>query len=345
MPVDFLLQAPLALLPVLIFLGVLLHLDSFRLVSFDAVLLTLAGGAAMVPVGYFINEAILAALDLDLALYSRYGAPIVEELLKAAILIHLLRRDRIGFMVDAAILGFAIGAGFALAETLYHLYLAPELNIGLWLVRGLGTAVMHGGATAIFGVLAQALTDRHARLDWALYLPGLAIAVAVHSLFNHFPGSPIFATAVTLILLPLVLFLVFAKSEHRIHDWLLHDFQSHEHLLQEIRSGAFAHSEAGRFVLTLDSRFDPDVVADMFEYIRLHTELVLRAEEVLLAREKGLPIPPDGQDRESFERLHALERKIGKTAMLAMWPHLHFSREELAELYEFEMRARHAAKP
>jgi hypothetical protein len=74
--------------------------------------------------------------------------------------------------------------------------------------------------------------------------------------------------------------------------------------------------------------------------MRLHTELVLRAEEFSLAREAGTKPQVSVQDRQRFRDLHELERKIGKTALLALWPHLHYSRQELAELYELESRTR-----
>ena len=41
-----------------------------------------------------------------------------------------------------------------------------------------------------------------------------------------------------------------------IHNWLLTDYESHEHLLRDLRSGEFAHSEAGRFISDLRKKFN-----------------------------------------------------------------------------------------
>ena len=68
---------------------------------------------------------------------------------------------RVGFLVDAAVLGFAVGAGFALVENVVYLRAITDAPLGLWLVRGLGTAVMHGGTTAMFAMLARTLVDRY----------------------------------------------------------------------------------------------------------------------------------------------------------------------------------------
>jgi RsiW-degrading membrane proteinase PrsW (M82 family) len=342
MVTDFFLKAPIALAPVLIFLAVFHRLDAFKLVSFVTVLMALGVGAVLATASYLVNGHVLDGLPIGFTDYSRYVAPVVEEGLKAGVMIYLFNRNRLGFMVDAAIVGFSIGAGFALLENVYYLYLFPEANIGVWLVRGFGTAVMHGGATAIFGVLAQSLTERHAKLNPALYLPGLAAAIALHAAFNHFPGAPVLTMAVTLLVVPLTLLLIFAKSEHAADKWLLADYKSHEHVLQEIRDGSFAQTEAGRFISDLAKRFDPEVVKDMFAYLQLHTELVVRAEQMLLARENGEILMPTAEDHDKLHRLHDLEKEMGRTALLTLWPHLQFSRKELWELYRLENQARAA---
>ena len=53
----------------------------------------------------------------------------VEESLKGALVIYLIVRRRIGFFVDAAIAGFAVGAGFATLENAYY---ALELGPSHW---------------------------------------------------------------------------------------------------------------------------------------------------------------------------------------------------------------------
>ena len=90
-------------------------------------------------------------------LISDYDAPLLEDLLKGSVLIALVARGRVGFLVDAAVHGFAIGAGFALIENVTYLRAFGTAPWTLWLVRGLGTAMLHGGTTAIFGVLSRPL--------------------------------------------------------------------------------------------------------------------------------------------------------------------------------------------
>ena len=50
---------------------------------------------------------------------------------------------------------FRVGCGFALIENLYVLWNAPDAGLATWVVRGFGTAIMHGGATAIVAVIGM----------------------------------------------------------------------------------------------------------------------------------------------------------------------------------------------
>jgi hypothetical protein len=150
------------------------------------------------------------------------------------------------------------------------------------------------------------------------------------------------AAVSVLVLLPVGLTLMFRKDENKVHSWLLHDYQSHLHLLEEIKTGQYRNSEAGRFIAAMARRFSPQHAAMMFDYIRVHTELALRADKLDLARGQGEPLPVEQSYRENFQKLHGLERRIGSTAMMALWPHLHFTRKQLWELNEFEQEVKRA---
>jgi RsiW-degrading membrane proteinase PrsW (M82 family) len=343
-----LLKTAIALVPVVIFLAGFAVLDAFRVVSWRMLLLLLAAGGALAAVSYAINWRALDDLPIGFTNYTKYGAPLVEEPLKAALMLALFLRNRVGFMIDAAIAGFAIGAGFSLIENVIYLYnFAATANEGVWLVRGFGTAVMHGSATAAFGVISQYLIERRSsieqgryRINPVIFLPGLIVAIVIHGLYNHFPDQPLLAMTLILFVAPLSLVLVFFKSEHAAHKWLLTEYETHEHMLEDMRAGRLQTSEAGRFILTLSERFDLTVVAAAFEYLKTYTELTMTAEETLLDHEEGRAAPAARDVRAEFERLHELERRMGGAALLAIRPHLHFSRRELWEIHELQREAR-----
>ena len=316
----------LGLAPVLCFLGALVLLDSYKLVKLRWVVMAVVGGMAIAGIAYFVNGALLE--HFEFGFYTRYVSPLIEEGLKALVIVALIRAHRIGFLVDAAIFGFAVGAGFAVVENIDYLSMAPHSGLGTWFVRGFGTAIMHGGSTAIFAVASVALLGR----TYA-YLPGFALAVVLHSAFNHFFFSPIASTAGVAIIMPLLLNAVFVRSEKAVGDWLGRGFDADAEMLELINSGQLSDSPVGKYLHQLKDRFQGLVVADLLAYLRLYTELALRAKGLLMMRESGFDAPIDEPTREKFAELKYLEKSVGRTGLLAIQPMLHMSHKDLWQLY------------
>jgi protease PrsW len=333
MNADFALPAIVGLLPVSCFLAALLLLDSYKLVRLRAVVAAVACGIAVAGVGYLVNGWALEALPIALPAYVRYVSPFVEEILKGLFIVALVRAHRIGFLVDAAIFGFAVGTGFAMVENLYYLRAFPDAGMGTWIVRGFGTAIMHGGATAIFGVLGLAMRDRSSRADAAAFVPGLGIAVVLHSAFNHLLLTPKLATLAVLVALPPLFVSIFRRSEKSVGDWLGKGFDADTEMLELINSGRLSDSPVGRYLHTLKDRFHGPVVADILCYLRLYTELALRAKGILMMRESGFEVPVDAATREKFAEMGYLEGSIGRTGIMAIQPMLHMSHKDLWQLY------------
>jgi RsiW-degrading membrane proteinase PrsW (M82 family) len=318
---SLLIRAPIALVPVLLFLAALVHGDSYKLVRLRTVLGLVGAGALAAAASYAANLNLIALFAGGFDAYSRYGSPWVEEALKAAVLVILIRTHRIGLPVDAAIAGFAIGTGFGLVENLYYLASRPGIALGVHVVRGFGTAIMHGGTSTVLAMISVTLYERRPNGGPYLLLPGYLAAVVLHTAFNFLLFKPAIATLATVVALPLVIYLVFQHSERSLKGWLDEDLDSKVQLLESIIHGTFLDSRAGRVLRSLRDRFRGEDLADMLCLLRLHGELALRAKGVLLLRESGLEVPPlDEETRGKLEELRQLERGIGRTGMLALRP-------------------------
>jgi len=333
MSVDILVRAPVGLLPVLIFLVILVYMDSYKLVSLKSVLMVIVLGGLTALAAMYMNGWLLGVLDMPFKPFSRYVAPVIEEGLKALVIVYLFRSSRIGFLVDSAIMGFAVGAGFALVENYHYLQINSSASFAVWIVRGFGTAIMHGGATAIFAIMSQALTERQMKINPLYYLPGFTVAVFLHSMFNHFLVAPVLQTIGTLLVLPPLLQLIFHKSSRALHDWLELDFDADADLIEMIDSGQFSESKIGQFLDDLRDKFEGPIVVDMLCYLRIYTELAIRAKAALIARENGFELPAGDRTREKLEELHYLQKSIGKTGCLAMKPFLQIERKDLWQMH------------
>jgi RsiW-degrading membrane proteinase PrsW (M82 family) len=333
MILDLVARAPVGLLPVVAFLAALVYFDSYKLVGLRTVLGVIAAGALMAGACYFINDFALHRLPLDFVAYSRYVSPLIEESVKALALVYLIRTQRVGFLVDAAIFGFAVGTGFAVVENLYYLAVRPDAQIAIWIVRGFGTAIMHGGATAIFAIVSLGLAEKKPQGFAGVFLPGLIAATVLHSAFNHFLFQPVLATLGVLVVLPPLIYAVFRRSERSLADWLGADFDADARLLQLLDSDDFGTSNLGIYLDSLRKHFRGEVVADILCYLRLHLELEMLAKGMLLMREQDITLPLDSDARAKFDELRYLERSIGRTGRLAIQPFLHISGRDLWQIH------------
>ena len=333
MTVDFALHASVGLVPVCCFLVALVALDSYKLVDIRWILATIALGGIVAGLCYFVHKNVLESTAMLLSHYVRYISPFIEEFLKGLIIVLLLYRNRIGFLVDAAIFGFAVGAGFAVVENIYMLQVLPQTDMGIWIVRGFGTAIMHGAATAIFAVSYRALIRKRNRSPFIAFIPGFLVASIVHSIFNHFFLAPIANTIGVLVFLPMLMIVVYKRSEEAVSDWLDVGFDADTELLELIHSGRFSTSKVGIYLMTLKEKFQGEVVADLLCYLRLHVELAMRAKGLMMMRESGFASAVGEETKAKLVEMKYLDKSIGKTGKLALRPFLQFSRKDLWQIY------------
>lgn len=331
-------------LPVLLFLAALRFMDSYKLVPRSTLLESLLAGSLAAGAAYVTNRVLLEVVHVDRLLLGRVIAPLLEEGLKAAYIAWLIRTERVGFLVDAAICGFAVGTGFGIIENLYYAGALRDLSLPLWLARGLGTAVMHGSATAMFAIISQGLAERGGPNRWRVFLPGFLLASGVHAIFNLLTKHPYLTAAALIGFLPLLLAAVFERSERATRDWLGRGLDGDVEALEQILDGEVEGTRVGHYLESLKTRFPGTVVADMLCLLRIHLELSLRAKGMLIARAAGVEVPPDESVHANLTELRYLERAIGPTGVLAMMPLRRASSRDLWQVMLLSRRAETARK-
>lgn len=314
------LTAALSLAPVLCLLVLLILMDSFKLVAVRFVFLAIGAGVLAAIAALALNLWLIDGLSIPVPVVTRAIAPVTEELLKLAFVVYAVRARRIGFPVDAAIIGFAVGTGFALAENTYYLMAMPSAGIWLWLARGFGAAILHGATTAIAAISAQSLASRRAGARFSVFVPGALAAIVVHAIYNQFILAPVVSMLVLLAVLPPLVLLVFERSERATREWMSAGLDLDVELLKLVLSEQFDGTRLGRYLKELRDRFPGPVVADMFCLMRLELELGIRAKGMVMAREAGLDVPIDDDLVAGLAEVKYLERAIGPTGLAALGP-------------------------
>jgi protease PrsW len=198
--VPFLIALPLALLPVPLLAAIVLLLDRLEPEPRGNLVLCFAWGAGVAALlAAIINTAgLLFITQPDLGrsngefISATFGAPVVEETLKGAVLFWLLwrRRDEFDGPTDGIMYAAMVGLGFAMMENIgYYIgaLVRPEVGgaqlLGATFVfRGLLSPFSHPTFTSLTGIgVAYAAT--HRRGGWAA-VTGLIGAMILHGLWN-----------------------------------------------------------------------------------------------------------------------------------------------------------------
>ncbi len=324
-----------SIFPVFLFTAFLFLLDSFKLVIKKYLAFALLWGIASAVLAYFCNNFILDVARMKPVTYSRYLAPAIEEAIKLLFIFLILSRKRIGFMTDAAIYGFAVGAGFALAENIFFLKTAGNSNLLVWIIRGLGTATMHGTCTSLASIILIGGKSRNTSFLLSITL-AVATAYVIHSAFNHFYVNPIWQTIAIIILAPILFILIFKLTETQLQKWLEIEFSSEIELLKMINQGRFLSTRSGQFLASLQSRFVGETILDMYCFISLYLELSVKAKRNVMLRENGFPVMAEKDTGDKILELKQLRKRIGKVGELTLAPLIRMNYRSLWKLTYLE---------
>ena len=321
----------LSILPVLLFLIFLFLLDSFKLVQKKILVFAVLWGIISAGLAYMLNNYIIDLSQLSLETYSKYIAPGTEEIIKSLFIFVLISRKKIGFMIDAVVYGFAVGTGFALVENSLYIYNFPDVSIAVGIIRGFGTAFMHGGCTALLALMLINSKNTEASFLKHSFIAFIAIYL-IHSAFNHFYVHPLLQTVGIIVLLPLIFILIFNRNEKQLQHWLEMEFSSEIELLQMINKGQLSETRAGEYLTSLKTRFSPEIIVDMYCYIRLYLELSIKAKRNLMLRENGFPMIQEDDIEDKLQELHVLKKQIGKVGEITLAPLIRMNYRDLWKL-------------
>lgn len=174
-----------------LFLYLVRSLDLYGTGSPRAIALSFSWGAAsvfIVLLGYRLIRDPLPLLPmplLDETSVMLFVAPVLEETVKALVLLYLIRRPTFTYFVDGAVYGFAAGIGFAVLENYLYIFQSVEIGLGTALGRVISTNLMHASAGAVVGIALGFSRFRRFRGRAFYLLAGLSLAILLHAAFNR----------------------------------------------------------------------------------------------------------------------------------------------------------------
>jgi protease PrsW len=202
-PGAFLLGFALAIVPVPLYVMLALWIDRFEPEPVRTLAQTFAWGATVavfiaILVNTWVAGFVEAAAGLEMAdrIASVFSAPVVEELSKGAALYILFQelKDEFDGVVDGVVYAAMVGLGFAMVENVQYYATAiqegAESSVVTFFMRGVISPFAHPLFTAMFGIGLGYARERHGTpRSWLVPAAGLALAIALHSLWNLGAGS------------------------------------------------------------------------------------------------------------------------------------------------------------
>src|SRR5574341_535798 len=142
-------------------------------------------GTVAFALAYGLSKVVFGYGLATRELWVQFMAPVAEELLKALVLIYLVRRPQFTYFVDGAIYGFAAGMGFAIVENWSYVSSFQAGGLSVAVGRVISTNLIHATSCALVGIaLGYARFQRHSGRI-LLMLLGLALGMTVHISFNN----------------------------------------------------------------------------------------------------------------------------------------------------------------
>ena len=200
------------------------------------------------------------------------------------------------------------------------------MAVGTAIVRGFGCAILHMGCTALFATVLLLIYKKY-RNALSIII-SIIPAVVIHFLHNWILSNELMSPALALVLI-IVIFIalfifLFTFGERQIYKWMDHSIGSDIQTLSAIRSGNFASTRAGEYLLEVKEHFPAEEFFDMICYVQLFLELRIEKQSDMLLRQAGFGGEEAGKrhaERSAKKaELSALSRQIGKTGMSVLAP-------------------------
>lgn len=188
--IQYIVPLVAAFMPTLLYTLTLWWLDRYEKEPLHLLIVTFVWGAFPALV-----LAVIAELAFDGIAQNVFGpgaeativAPIVEEVLKALVLVGLFMFARREFngVLDGIIYGALVGFGFAMSENVLYFMAYSDQLVGVWLLRSVIFGFNHAFFTSIVGIALGLV--RYESRRWAGYVAvpmALWLAILLHALHN-----------------------------------------------------------------------------------------------------------------------------------------------------------------
>lgn len=244
-----------------IYLIVIYRYDFYQTGNLRVVLACFMWGIGAYYIAAQINSAFVNSQFVTRDMMVRFSAPIVEEILKGAILIYLISRSDFTYFVDGAIYGFTAGIGFAIIENFEYIYSHESTALALALARVFSTNLIHATASGAIGIALGISRFDRARSSrrWAIVVGSVLLAMSLHMVFNNIVsnGAPIILAILVGALGAALVVLIMRRGLNEMKGWVTEELGTEKRMTHGETEIVNRFENVDQILQSFTARFGP----------------------------------------------------------------------------------------
>ena len=291
----------------------------FTVGEYRIVILSFVWGTAAYFMAVQANNALIGAGILSRDQLLRFGAPVVEEILKGSFLLYMVRRPKFTYFVDGAIYGFAAGIGFAVLENFEYIFGHADVALTLALSRVLSTNLIHGAACGLLGIAFGLTRVERSRLRrWLIPAAGLLLAMSLHSGFNNMVNDG-FALAFAFVAglgAATVIYGAIRRGLHEEKGWIEESLGMADRVTTNEAAIVNRFEKIDKYLEPIADRFGNDAAKRAEEFLSIQALLGIKRKTLGLIQDPKTLAAIEAEMADLRSKMDAARRAVGVYVML-----------------------------
>lgn len=295
--------------------------DFFQTSNTRLIIVCFLWGALAYLTAAKINSFLLANHLISIDNLVRFSAPVLEEILKGALLLYLIRRADFTYFVDGAIYGFTIGIGFAVFENAEYVMNAGDA-LPLAIARVFSTNLVHATTCGSIGIaLGLSRFERSGSTRRLVtVLLSVAIAMVLHITFNNLVsrGAPIVLAFVVGLSGAGLIIYIMTRGMKDLKDWVNEELSEDRRVTTNETKIISQFEKVDSLLVPFAKRFGAQKTALAREMLLMQAQMGIHKRTAEKHQDEKMRLAAEEQVQSLRSKMDAIRSQLGWYCMLQL---------------------------